>query len=343
MYLLDTNIVSLFDPRRAAEAGPIVQWMREHDSLLFLSTITLTEIEAGILKLSREKENARAGQLTALRDGLIADFKDRLLPLDAEVALMLAASSCRGGQADGDRTLRSDHRSDRESAWIDGADAQRAALSADGRRCDRSCQFFTEKPVISSSAPSPAAPARMSRTRSPAPRCSRRASNRRAFAPPARHEPARCLRAFAGGKIVAEHDALDAARMLRRFRAQAARRRASARFRPRRPDANASARRAPAENRSRSRPRERPPPYPAPLAGQGKERSRNVSRKCPPSGCGLRSRSRMISAAVSMLERNGFRLNHCRALDLRWSMIFSQKPVSTLRSSPRAGFLDHAC
>jgi hypothetical protein len=26
MYLLDTNIVSLFDPRRAAEAGPIVQW-----------------------------------------------------------------------------------------------------------------------------------------------------------------------------------------------------------------------------------------------------------------------------------------------------------------------------
>jgi toxin FitB len=90
MYLLDTNIVSLFDPRRAAEAGPIVQWMREHDSLLFLSTITLTEIEAGILKLSREKKNARAGQLTALRDGLIADFKDRLLPLDAEVALTLA-------------------------------------------------------------------------------------------------------------------------------------------------------------------------------------------------------------------------------------------------------------
>ena len=59
MYLLDTNIVSLFDPWRAAEASPIVQWMREHDSLLFLSTITLTEIEAGILKLSREKKNAR--------------------------------------------------------------------------------------------------------------------------------------------------------------------------------------------------------------------------------------------------------------------------------------------
>ena len=39
MYLLDTNIVSLFDPRRADEAAPVIAWMREHDPLLFLSTI----------------------------------------------------------------------------------------------------------------------------------------------------------------------------------------------------------------------------------------------------------------------------------------------------------------
>src|ERR1700733_2278425 len=90
MYLLDTNIVSLLDPRRAGEAAAVVEWMREHDSLLFLSTITLTEIEAGILKLQRERKEARANQLIALRDGLIADFRDRLLPLDIAVALTLA-------------------------------------------------------------------------------------------------------------------------------------------------------------------------------------------------------------------------------------------------------------
>jgi predicted nucleic acid-binding protein len=90
MYLLDTNIVSLFDPRRADEAAPLIQWMREHDALLFLSTITLTEIEAGILKLKRERKDARSRQLIALRDGLIADFADRLLPLDTMVALTLA-------------------------------------------------------------------------------------------------------------------------------------------------------------------------------------------------------------------------------------------------------------
>jgi toxin FitB len=90
MYLLDTNIVSLFDPRRAREAAPIIQWMREHDSLLFLSTITLTEVEAGILKLIRERKEARAHQLVMLRDGLIADFRERLLPLDVDVALTIA-------------------------------------------------------------------------------------------------------------------------------------------------------------------------------------------------------------------------------------------------------------
>jgi toxin FitB len=90
VYLLDTNIVSLFDPRRANEATPFLDWMRQHDPLLFLNTITLTEIEAGILKLMREAKRARANQLVTLRDGLIADFRDRLLPLDVDVALTLA-------------------------------------------------------------------------------------------------------------------------------------------------------------------------------------------------------------------------------------------------------------
>jgi toxin FitB len=90
MYLLDTSIVSLFDPRRRVEAGPVLEWMRRHDPLLFLSTVTLTEIEAGILKLSREEKHARATQLAGLRDGLIADFADRLLPMDVPVALAVA-------------------------------------------------------------------------------------------------------------------------------------------------------------------------------------------------------------------------------------------------------------
>jgi toxin FitB len=89
LYLLDTNIASLFDPRRRHEAEVVVDWMREHDPLLFLSTVTLIEIEAGILKLRREGKEARAKQIVTMRDGLIADFRDRLLPLGVEVALMV--------------------------------------------------------------------------------------------------------------------------------------------------------------------------------------------------------------------------------------------------------------
>ncbi len=90
MYLLDTSVVSLFDPRRIAEGGPLIAWIRQNDPLLFISTITLTEMEAGILKLVRERKQARANELVALRDGLIADYRDRLLPLDVDVALAVA-------------------------------------------------------------------------------------------------------------------------------------------------------------------------------------------------------------------------------------------------------------
>jgi toxin FitB len=90
MYLLDTNVVSLFDPRRRAEGEPVIDWIRQNDPLVFLSAMTLTELEAGILKLLREDKRARAMELIALRDGLIADYRDRLLPMDADVALAVA-------------------------------------------------------------------------------------------------------------------------------------------------------------------------------------------------------------------------------------------------------------
>jgi predicted nucleic acid-binding protein len=90
MYLLDTNIVSLFEPRRRAESAAFIAWLQRSDAMLFLSTLTVMEIEAGILKLRREDKHARANQLTLFRDGLIADFADRILPLTINVALAAA-------------------------------------------------------------------------------------------------------------------------------------------------------------------------------------------------------------------------------------------------------------
>lgn len=89
MYLLDTNIVSLFAPRRRTEAAPVIDWLRRNDERLFLATMTIAEIEAGILKLVREGKTPRARQLAELRDALIADFGDRILPVSVEVALLV--------------------------------------------------------------------------------------------------------------------------------------------------------------------------------------------------------------------------------------------------------------
>lgn len=90
MYLLDTNVVSRLDPRRHAAARDLVAWIRRNGAHLFLSVVTLTEIEAGILKLRREGRDARAGEYEALRRAIEADFGDRVLTVDAAVALSTA-------------------------------------------------------------------------------------------------------------------------------------------------------------------------------------------------------------------------------------------------------------
>jgi toxin FitB len=93
MYLVDTNIISLLDPRRQTQSPGLVPWLRRNGAYLFLSAITLTELEAGILKLRREGKEKRAGELGSLRDAIQDDFSDRILPLDASAALAIARLS----------------------------------------------------------------------------------------------------------------------------------------------------------------------------------------------------------------------------------------------------------
>ena len=90
MHLLDTNIVSLFDLRRRERAAPVIAWMQRNDRALALSTITLVEIETGILKLRRDGKEKRADEIRTLRDALMVDFAERFLALDAPVALAVA-------------------------------------------------------------------------------------------------------------------------------------------------------------------------------------------------------------------------------------------------------------
>jgi toxin FitB len=89
-YLLDTNIVSLLDPRRRAHAAALVEWLERNGASLFLSVMTITELDAGVLKLRREGKIARAGEIAGLVTAILTDFGDRVLTVDVETARHVA-------------------------------------------------------------------------------------------------------------------------------------------------------------------------------------------------------------------------------------------------------------
>lgn len=88
-YLLDTSVVSALAPGRANHLTPdFLQWLRAADDeqRLFLPGIAVVEIEQGIAKLHRVGGIDRAARLSIWLDGLLRQFGDRLLPLDAPAA-----------------------------------------------------------------------------------------------------------------------------------------------------------------------------------------------------------------------------------------------------------------
>jgi predicted nucleic acid-binding protein len=90
MYLLDTNIVSMLDPRRQAQAPALIEWLDRNGASLFLSVMTIAEMDAGILKLRREGKTERADELAGLVTAILSEFGERVLPVDAETARHMA-------------------------------------------------------------------------------------------------------------------------------------------------------------------------------------------------------------------------------------------------------------
>jgi len=90
LYLLDTNIVSMLDPRRHEQAPALIAWLERNGASLFLSVMTITEMDAGALKLKREDKAERADEIAELVCAILADFGDRVLAIDVETARHVA-------------------------------------------------------------------------------------------------------------------------------------------------------------------------------------------------------------------------------------------------------------
>jgi predicted nucleic acid-binding protein len=93
MYLLDTNVVSELRKVRAGRSDPgVADWADQVEpGSLFLSTITLHELELGVLLM--ERRDAKQGSLLRqwLEQAVLPAFGGRILAVDAAVARRSAA------------------------------------------------------------------------------------------------------------------------------------------------------------------------------------------------------------------------------------------------------------
>jgi predicted nucleic acid-binding protein len=88
MYVLDTNVVSELRKIRAGKADPnVAAWTENVDAAyLFVSAITIMELELGILSIER-KNIAQGTILRAwLQHRVLPEFDGRILPVDTAVA-----------------------------------------------------------------------------------------------------------------------------------------------------------------------------------------------------------------------------------------------------------------
>ena len=92
-YLLDTNALSILatrtrnDTARSANATPFRAWIREHDEDLFLSSVTIAEIQAGVCQLERKGASRRAADLSHWLSAILELYNSRTLPLTSSIAL----------------------------------------------------------------------------------------------------------------------------------------------------------------------------------------------------------------------------------------------------------------
>ena len=103
MYLVDTNVISSGAPSRLPPFE-LIAWMDVHSALLFLSTVTVAEIEDGIAKLRREGATRRGEDLAAWLETVLHLYGDRVLAFDIPTARSAGALSDRArrqGQAPG--------------------------------------------------------------------------------------------------------------------------------------------------------------------------------------------------------------------------------------------------
>ena len=105
-FLLDTNVISMLSPSAPDIPAPFLGWLERMDGegRIFLSAVTIHEIEKGITLLDHRGATAKATGLRVWLSGLIAGYSNKIFSLDTDAAAVsgrLEADAIAGGQAPG--------------------------------------------------------------------------------------------------------------------------------------------------------------------------------------------------------------------------------------------------
>lgn len=86
MYLVDTDVISAAEPSRAIALTELVEWMDRNSERLFLSAISVAEIESGIAKTRREGARGKSARLEEWLETVLHLYGNRILPFDVSAA-----------------------------------------------------------------------------------------------------------------------------------------------------------------------------------------------------------------------------------------------------------------
>ncbi len=85
-FLVDTDILSVGAPSKARSVPELVEWMDRNSQRLYVSVVTIVEIEDGIAKSRREGATRKAGRLREWLETLVHLYTPRILPFDLAAA-----------------------------------------------------------------------------------------------------------------------------------------------------------------------------------------------------------------------------------------------------------------
>lgn len=107
MYVLDTNVVSELRKVRLGKADPrVAAWAESVDATeLFISAITVMELELGVLPIERKNVTQGAMLRAWLEQHVLPEFSGRTLPIDTAVAQRCAKLHVRDKRSERDALI----------------------------------------------------------------------------------------------------------------------------------------------------------------------------------------------------------------------------------------------